>query len=315
VKNSPYHPERQSRLLYRAALVVSLALGLLLTSCKPQTETLAVKSWKTWTLPPLGPTQPTPRSLTVGPNDQLAVLDTAGRILIYNANGELQRQWKMLDVKFGKPEGIVWLKDNRLIVCDTHYFRLTWFDLEGRLLKTVGKRGHGPGEFIFPVGICIDPDENLYVCEYGGHDRIQKFTREGELLAEFGSYGTEPGQFQRPSGLTWHNGQIYVVDAVNNRIHQFTDAGKFVRLFGKPQPPTLNLPYDITVAPDGFLYIVEYGAGRLSKFSTDGKLLGTFGKTGQGESEFATPWGLTVNSKMQIFIADTKNRRIVTLQL
>lgn len=263
----------------------------------------------------MGATQPTPRSLTVGPNDQLAVLDTAGRILIYDANGKLLRQWKMLDVQFGKPEGIVWLKDNRLVVCDTHYFRLVWFDLEGRMLKTVGKRGHGPGEFVFPVGICTDANENLYVCEYGGHDRIQKFTREGELLAEFGSSGTEPGQFQRPSGLTWHDGQIYIADAVNNRIHHYTDSGKYVGLLGKPELPTLNLPYDITIAPDGCLYIVEYGAGRLSKFTTDGELLGTFGKTGQGTDEFATPWGLTVNSKMQVFVADTKNRRLVTLQL
>ena len=78
---------------------------------------------------------------------------------------------------------------------------------------------------------------------------------------------------------------------------------------------TFNLPYDITVAPDGALYVIEYGAGRLTKVSPDGKLLGRYGSSGTGEAQFATPWGLTADSRMRVLVADTKNRRIVALQL
>jgi iron(III) transport system ATP-binding protein len=289
-------------------------LAIFLTACSrdPAAPALTVKAWSSFMLPSDGPTQPTPRSMATGPGDQLAVLDTAGRVLIYDAAGALQRQWKMLDVQFGKPEGIVWMKDDTLVVCDTHYHRVVWFDQTGKVLRTVGQRGFEKGEFIFPVGICKDPAENLYVCEYGGHDRIQVFTKDGAWLREFGSAGTGPGQFQRPSGLVWHDGRILIADAVNNRIHIFRETGEYTGLLGST---AFNLPYDITLAPDGALYVIEYGAGRLTKMSTDGQLLGTYGKTGGGTGEFATPWGLAADSRGRIIVADTKNRRVVTLGL
>ena len=297
-----------------------LVLALFVTACKRnETPALPVQTWHTWMLPADDSKQPTPRSMATGPHDELAVMDTAGRILIYSADGTLLRQWKMLDVQFGKPEGIVWLRDNRLVVCDTHYRRLVWFDQNGNVLKMVGQEGRGHSQFIFPVGICKDAAENLYVCEYGGNDRVQVFSREGEWLREFGTPGTGPGQFQRPSGLTWHDGLLYVSDAVNNRVHIFRDTGEFLHLLGakanEPSALNFNLPYDITFAPDGNLYVIEYGAGRLSRVALDGKLLGRYGTTGTAEAKFATPWGLTVDSKMRVFVADTKNRRIVALQL
>ena len=317
-------PVTRSRVKLRALLraIVCLVLAAFFsTGCKrnDSTATIAVKSWRTWMLPTDGPVQPTPRSLTTGPHDELAVMDTAGRVLIYDANGALLRQWKMLDVQFGKPEGIVWLKDDRIVVCDTHYRRLVWFDQQGQVLKALGQHGKGRGEFIYPVGICLDAAENLYVCEYGGNDRVQVFTRDGEWLREFGSRGTGPGQFERPSGLVWRDGKVFVADAINNRVHIFTDAGKYLGLLGAgadgSSAITFNLPYDITLAPDGNFYVIEYGGGRLLRISPEGKLLAQYGHTGSGEGEFATPWGVVADSRSRIFVADTKNRRIVSLQL
>jgi sugar lactone lactonase YvrE len=297
--------------------VGGLAIALL-AACERTTsaKTLEPREIRTWQLPPDGPTLPTPRSVAVGNHDELAVLDTAGRVLLYNADGALKRQWKMLDVSVGKPEGIIILKDGRIVVCDTHYHRIVYFDAEGNWLRNFGQRGRGKGEFEYPVGICKDDAENLYICEYGGNDRVQKFTREGEFILDFGSFGTDPGQFQRPSGLTWHGGKLYVADAINNRVLLFTDAGKYLGLLGAPDKPlAFELPYDITFAPDGNLYVIEYGAGRLSRIALDGTLRGQLGRTGSGAGEFATPWGLTVDSQMRVHVADTKNRRIVTLRL
>ena len=178
-------------------------------------------------------------------------------------------------------------------------------------MRNFGSEGTGRGQFIFPVGICKDPDENLYVCEYGGHDRVQKFTRDGEWLAEFGSFGTGSGQFQRPSGLAWLEKKIYVTDAINHRVLIFSDTGKFIQNLGDPKPPQLYLPYDIALGPDGILNVIEYGAGRLSRFTPAGDLVAQFGESGQGTGQFATPWGLTVDSKGRIYVADTKNRRLV----
>jgi len=315
----PARDEIRRGALVQLTALLCFALVFLLAGCHrgPAASALTTRDWRAWPLPPEGAALPTPRSLATGLNDDIAVLDTAGRVLIYGADGGLKRQWHMLDVKIGKPEGLVVLRDGRVVVCDTHYHRVVWFDGDGDWLKNIGQQGNENGQFIYPVGICKDPDENLYICEYGGHDRVQKFTREGRWLASFGSFGTGPGQFQRPSGLTWLAGKIYVTDAVNNRVLIFTDAGQYLGVLGLPGQPPLDfdLPYDIATGQDGALYIIEYGGGRLTKVSPDGKLLGRFGQTGSGEGEFATPWGLTIDSRMRVRIADTKNRRIVSLQL
>jgi DNA-binding beta-propeller fold protein YncE len=300
----------------RVILVVAM-MAMIGASCHRSTEVPSVTAvaWRTWVLPADGPVLPTPRSVAIGPANEVALLDTAGRVLVYDAGGTLQRQWKMLDTSVGKPEGLVVLSDGRIVVCDTHYHRLVWFDHEGRILRTVGRHGTDKGEFIYPVGICTDPAENLYVCEYGGNDRVQKFTREGEWLAAFGSFGAGLSQFQRPSGLAWHAGRIYVADAINHRLLVFSDAGAFISLLENPtQPWPLNLPYDVAIAPDGNLYVVEYGAGRISCVTPAGELVATLGRNGSGDNEFGTPWGIAVDRTGQIYVADTKNRRVVALR-
>ena len=302
----------------RVALLAFLAALFVLAGCQraPQAPVLTAREWSVWTLPPDGASLPTPRSVAVGNDGEIATLDTAGRVLIYTSDGTLKRQWQMLDVRVGKPEGIIVLQDGRVVVCDTHYHRIVWFDADGHWLKNTGVYGRKDGEFIYPVGICKDAAENLYVCEYGGNDRVQKFSREGKWLASFGSFGTGPGQFQRPSGLTWKDGRLYVADAINNRVLIFTDAGQYLGLLGTADKPlAFNLPYDIALGDDGNFYIVEYGAGRLSRVSPEGKLLGQLGHSGSGEGEFGTPWGVAIDAQMRIRIADTKNRRIVTLRL
>ena len=209
------------------ALVAVGAVTFALAGCHRSATVpkLQPREWKTWTLPPDGASLPTPRSVATGNDGELAVLDTAGRVLIYGPDDTLRRQWQMLEVKVGKPEGLVVLRDGRVVVCDTHYHRVVWFDAQGAWLKDIGRRGDASAEFIYPVGICKDAVENLYVCEYGGNDRVQKFSREGAWLASFGSFGTGPAQFQRPSGLAWLDGKIYVADAINNRVLLFTDTG------------------------------------------------------------------------------------------
>jgi DNA-binding beta-propeller fold protein YncE len=303
-------------MMWRSAQFSAVLAGcaLALGGCRPTSETqLRYREWRTWQLPPEGPSLPTPRSLALGPSQELGVLDTAGRVLIYDAQGRLLRMWRMLDVSVGKPEGLAFLRDGSVVVCDTHYHRIVVFDAAGRWLKNFGRKGEGRGEFIYPVGICIDPQEHLYICEYGGHDRVQKFTREGEWLGEFGKFGTGPDEFQRPSGLVWHEGRLYIADAINHRVLVFSDDGEFLGHLGEGgRAHRFGFPYDITLGPDGLLYIIEYSEGRLSRLTPGGEWRGRLGRLGSGEAEFSTPWGLAVNGSGRVFVADTRNRRIAS---
>lgn len=273
---------------------------------------LTARNIRNWAMPADGNRIPAPRSIHSALNGETVVLDTAARVLVFDQEGKVVRQWSMPESAAGRPEGVCVLSDGRVVVCDTHYHRLVYFSPDGKVLKMLGREGRGKGEFIYPVGIAKDSDENLYVCEYGSNDRIQKFTREGDFLLAFGSFGTGPDQLQRPSGLAWHDGRIYVADAINGRVSVFMDDGTFVGLLGDSLD--LDLPYDIALGGGKTLFIVEYGAGRITAVNVDGSLRGRFGHTGSGDGEFVTPWGITSTGEGRVLVADTGNRRIVEVQ-
>jgi ABC-type multidrug transport system ATPase subunit len=268
-----------------------------------------------WSMPADGVRIPTPRAVHVGLQQEIFVLDNAGRVLVYDAEGKLQRQWWMPDYSVGKPEKICQFRDGRLAVADTHYHRVVFFDSDGNVLALRGSLGREPGQFIYPVAVVEDDDENYYVCEYGSNDRVQKFDKEGNFLLQFGGFGTERGEFQRPSGIVWLAGKVYVVDAFNSRIQVFSDQGEFLEVLADGiESAALNNPYDIAADAKGDLFVVEYGGGRVSKFDTSGKLLGRCGSVGPGEGQFSTPWGLAVDRQSRVYIADTGNRRLVELR-
>lgn len=298
--------------------VLLLFLAVLFVGCGDGTTTiLPVKQESVWSMPPDGPRVPSPRGMTVSADGEYLVLDNAGRILVFDAAGTLQRKWWMPEYSVGKAEGVCVLKDGRIAVADTHYHRVVLFNHDGEVVGMFGTLGTGPGEFIYPVSVTQDDKENLYICEYGrANDRCQKFRPDGTFVTQIGSYGTDDGQFQRPSGAAWFDGRLYIVDAFNNRVQVFDGDGKLVAILGgSDNQSDLYYPYDIAVTDRGELYIVEYGAGRVSKFDRSGKLLGRYGHTGTGSGEFKTPWGLAVDRRGRVYVCDTGNHRIVELEM
>jgi iron(III) transport system ATP-binding protein len=277
---------------------------------------LTVVSESAWNLPPDGSRAPAPRSVTASPDGELYVLDTAGRVLVFNGQGTLLRQWAMPESSVGKPERLLVCRDGRLVVADTHYHRVVTFSRTGEVQGMFGSHGTGPGQFIYPVAVAEDDEGVLYVCEYGGHDRVQKFHSDGTYLGEFGSFGIAPGQFQRPSGILWLNQRIYVVDAFNNRVQVFEDSGKLIEdgFAAGSDAVSLHYPYDLALTPAGEFMIVEYGSGRVTCLTKSGRLKGRHGAIGHGSGEFFTPWGLAVDSSGAVFVADTGNRRVVKLE-
>ncbi len=313
------HRPRQATL--QAGMRVALQwLGLLLLwvlpGCGPSAGPgLTAAKIDYWTLPPDGLRIPAPRAVSATAEGTVYTLDNAGRVLAFDPLGKPLAQWWMPAYSVGKPERILQLRDGRLIVADTHYHRMVIFDSQGNVATIFGRKGESPGEFIYPVAVAEDDRQNLYVCEYGGHDRVQIFRPDGTYVSEFGSFGTGPGQFQRPSGIVWRDGLLYIADAFNNRVWVCHEDGRPANLPAGAFTADLHYPYDIAVSRQGEYYVVEYGAGRVTKFSRDGQLLGRFGASGDAAGELETPWGLSVDNEGRILVADTGNRRIVQVTL
>ncbi|MDA0660441.1 MAG: hypothetical protein O2931_10510 [Planctomycetota bacterium] len=274
---------------------------------------------KYWSMPSVDHKVPAPRSLTIH-GDEVYVLDTAGRVLVFDGSGTVVRSWYMPAYDVGRPEDIHVLKDGRIAVADTHYHRVVFFDTAGNVQGMLGEFGKGPGQFIYPVALTEDDQGNLFVGEYGGNDRVQKFSPSGEVLANFGRFGTQEGEFQRPSGLAWSAGNVFVADAINCRIHVFRDDGTYLnqlvgvkQLAGRPEADSLEYPYDVELDGKGSLFVVEYRGGCVTQLTQAGVLVGRWGTTGTGDAHFSTPWGLAVDAN-RILVADTGNRRIAELR-
>ncbi len=307
---------RPSRLLARSCLIVVSLFFVLIAGCDSSDSDpeLTFSKFDAWKIPAFGAFLPAPRGLYSNADDTVYVLDDAGRVLVYDKTGSLIRQWEMPEFDAGKPEGICEMLDGRVAVADTHYHRVVIFKSDGTVDSMFGTRGRERGQFVFPVSIAEDPKGFLYVGEYGDKQRVQKFKPDGTWVAEFGQHGEKDGEFQRPSGMAWHNGEVYVVDAFNNRLQVFSEDGRFLRVVSLPdKSDPLQYPYDMRVTKDNRIYVIENKSARLTVMRPDGTIEGRYGAPGRGLHQFYQPWDLTVLSDGRVLIADTGNHRLVVL--
>ena len=55
---------------------------------------------------------------------------------------------------------------------------------------------------------------------------------------------------------------------------------------------------------------MDSGNNRIQKFTKDGKFLAKWGQAGSGDGEFNLPWGIDIDSKGDVYVADWRNDRI-----
>jgi len=157
-------------------------------------------------------------------------------------------------------------------------------------------RSFGGGMFVWPHGIHVDRDGNVWVTDAraASGDELQKFPGEG------------------------NKGSVVV---------KFSPDGKVLMTLGKPgvrgnPPDALTDPTDVVTDPaNGDVYVAESHTdvaapnliGRLSVYDKNGKFLRTIGKTGTGPGEFRTPHALELDSKGRLIVADRHNHRVQIL--
>ncbi|TWT90181.1 Serine/threonine-protein kinase PknD [Pseudobythopirellula maris] len=257
------------------------------------------------------------RAMAIDADQRLYLVDFTARILVYDLDGNYLHGWSTPVCDNGRPTGLTYdPASNRLLVADTHYYRILEYELDGSLVSaatTGGTNGVAPGEFGFVTDAVRDSQGCLYVCEYGDNDRVQKFSPDGEFLAQWGSHGTGPDQFKRPQNLLVDSDdRLWVCDACNHRIKVFDPDGKLVAMWGEEgsAPGQMYYPYDIVMDPAGDLYIVEYGNHRVQKFTQGGESLGVWGGQGRDEGQLWDPWALALDSHNRLHVLDTHNNRV-----
>jgi DNA-binding beta-propeller fold protein YncE len=170
-----------------------------------------------------------------------------------------------------------------------------------RFLQAWGRRGEKPGEFNFPIGIAVGPNDEVFVTDFY-NDRVQRFTAAGKLLACF---AVQP----HPAGIAVdRSGAVYVShfnlnrskeDQKGDRLTVYDPAGKLFREWGKSGKGDgdFEAPGGIAIARNGEVYVTDQINHRVQVFTPDGKFLRQWGRHGSRPCEFggkvpaASRWG------------------------
>ena len=80
---------------------------------------------------------------------------------------------------FKTPFSVVKEKQGLVYICDSHNHHIKVFEDSGQYVRTIGRRGRGPGDLYCPSFMTLSPDGDLVVLELSGH-RIQRFNPEGK---------------------------------------------------------------------------------------------------------------------------------------
>jgi len=162
--------------------------------------------------------------------------------------------------------------------------------------------GVGPDRLYRPTEVAVDKQGNLYVTDTF-KNRVLVFDKNGKYVTRFGKSGTGRGEIQLPSAITVSDdGRIYVLQHTRNKITIFN---------AKKQPIwEINVPRPLAATTkDNKLYVTTDRGGVMIG-DLNGKLLNAFGVKGRGKGQFNRPTGIAVDSKGNIYVADSINYRL-----
>ena len=177
-------------------------------------------------------------------------------------------------------------------------------------LGTFSKYGDGDGELIWPVGIAIDSDENIYIADEW-MNRISIFTNTGDFIKHWNSLRN--GEFSRTSGIALDlNDDVYVVDSLDHCVRKYTKDGEFVSQFGRygDGDGELNSPWGITCDDDGDVYVADYKNHRVQKFDAGGEFVASLGRYGKGRGQLNRPSDVAVDPDGDVYVCDWGNDRV-----
>ncbi|MEK6589698.1 MAG: RHS repeat-associated core domain-containing protein, partial [Nitrospinota bacterium] len=190
-----------------------------------------------------------------------------------------------------------------------------------------------------PSGVTIDGQGNLFIADRDNH-RIRKVSPDGIIITVAGNgvrgYSGDGSQatnakINSPEGIAVDGlGNLFISDTGNHRIRKIspdriitTVAGNGIAGYsgdgGAASSAMLYSPTGVTVDKLGNLFIVDYWNARIRKVNVNGVIITVAGngiKGYSGDGDLATnaslryPWGVTVDSYGNLFIADPGNQRI-----
>jgi DNA-binding beta-propeller fold protein YncE len=186
------------------------------------------------------------------------------------------------------------------------------FDENGNLVKSFGA-----GMFLFPHGMTVDREGNVWVTDGLGKDgkgqQVFKFSPDGKVLLTLGKAGVAgdgPDTFNAPSAVAIApNGDIFVADGhggkTNSRVVKFDKTGKFIKTWGKKgtAPGDFDIPHAIAFDSKGRLFVGDRNNNRIQIFDQAGNFITAW-------TQFSRPSGIYIDKNDIIYVADSESESV-----
>src|SRR3954469_9555590 len=183
------------------------------------------------------------------------------------------------------------------------------FDSSGTLVKAFGE-----GLFLFPHGLHVDRDGNVWVTDGLGKDgkghQVFKFSPDGRLLMTLGKAGVAgdgPDEFNAPSAvLVAPNGDIFVADGhgrdTNARIVKLAPDGSLIAMWGRKGsgPGEFDTPHALAMDSQGRLFVADRNNNRIQIFDQAGTLIDQW-------TQFSRPSGIYIDRRDVLYVADSES--------
>jgi len=182
------------------------------------------------------------------------------------------------------------------------------FDSSGRLVASFGA-----GMFVFPHGLFIDVDDNIWVTDGQGKNgkgqQVVEFSPTGRVLMTLGKAGVAgngPDTFNQPSDVLVTSNAIFVADGhggdTNARIVKFDRSGKYLKEWGHKGsgPGEFDTPHGLVLDAQGRLLVADRGNSRVQVFDQEGKFIAQW-------KQFGRPSGIFLDRAGMFYSADSQS--------
>ena len=243
----------------------------------------------------------TPRGLAIHyKTGNIYIADTYNhRVQVLSSNGDYLF---MFSEKMNQPFGIC-ISQNKVFVTQLLGNCINMYQLEGKLIKSVGSKGNGEAQFKNPHGLDVsDINNNIYVCD-SRNNRIQILTEE---LKYHSMLGIDLLKYPRDVKIT--RDRILVLDIsdpcmfVFNSNHVLTN-----RLITKGVGKQTHDPCRFDIDRECNIIMSDYLNHCVYVFNQEGEQIHKFGKEGQSIGEFYHPRGIALNNTGHIIVVCEKD--------
>lgn len=210
----------------------------------------------------------------------------------------------------GEPKGLAVDAAGNVLVTDR---------LNGRLIRISKGRMATPQavrqlRLRQPTAVGIDPKGNIVVAE---DNQVRRITPAGRSTRLFPAGHQSESKVSFSSIVFDQVGNIYLSDAMNNRVLKLDAQGKQVAVIGQPGkgPGEFAGPQGLAIDKGGNLYVADEYNNRIQKFDAQGKFVAESGPEtlGKTTSQGLGPMGIATDSKGNVWVAAHTNFAVYKL--